>query len=201
MVQMNSPHLDPLLSIGKQRSFDEMEAVFQLGLQAEAIFRVISGEVHLYRHSRGGKRILLHRAYDGDFFAEASLNSTHYHCTAICVRPTKLQVFNAHEMRGLLRGDPDFAMAWISRLSSELRRQRTSVERLNLKSAEERVSHYLTTEGTPLGELQLCGTLSELAEILGLSREALYRTLARMQKQGALERTGDLLRLRGLRNP
>ncbi|MES9898476.1 MAG: Crp/Fnr family transcriptional regulator [Sedimenticola sp.] len=198
---MNSPHLDPLLSIGKQRRFDEMEAVFQLGRQAEAIFRIISGEVHLYRHGREGKRILLHRAYDGDFFAEASLNSTHYHCTAICVRPTKLQVFNANEVRGLLRRNPDFSMAWISRLSSELRRQRTSVERLNLKSAAERVSHYLMTEGAPLGELLLRGTLSELAEMLGLSREALYRTLAKMQKQGTLERTGDLLRLRGMKNP
>jgi CRP-like cAMP-binding protein len=196
MALMNDSHLDLLLSIGKHRSLSDGEAVFQLGQRAEAIFRVIHGEVHLYRHGPDGKRILLYRAYDGDYFAEASLNATQYHCTAICARPTELQVFNAREMRSLLRKDAEFASAWISRLSSELRRQRASVERLNLKSAADRVSHYLMTEGEPSGELQLRGTLSEMAEMLGLSREALYRTLSKMQSQGILERINDVLRLK-----
>ena len=196
MTLMNDPQLDPLLAIGKYRSLIDGDAVFQLGQRADAIFRVISGEVHLYRHGRDGKRVLLYRAYDGDYFAEASLNAAQYHCTAICASPTKLHVFNAKEMRNLLRKDAEFAAAWISRLSSELRRQRASVERLNLKSAVDRVSHYLMTECEPWGELQLRGTLSEMAEMLGLSRESLYRTLSKMQSQGLLERSDDVLRLK-----
>lgn len=178
MTLMNDTQLDPLLAIGKYRSLNDGDAVFQLGQRADAIFRVISGEVHLYRHGQDGKRVLLYRAYDGDYFAEASLNAAQYHCTAICACPTELQVFNAKEMRNLLRKDAEFAAAWIFRLSSELRRQRASVERLNLKSAADRVSHYLMTEGEPWGELQLRGTLSEMAEMLGLSRESVFHCSA-----------------------
>jgi CRP-like cAMP-binding protein len=187
--------LEALQRIGRRRRLAEGEAVFRQGQRADAIYRVITGEVHLLRHSRDGKTVLLHRASDGEFFAEASLDASHYHCTAMCIRPTELQMFAADRLRTLLQDDAGFAFAWISRLSSELRRQRAGVERLSLKSAADRLCHYLMTEGDPPGELQLSGTLSQLAEALGLSREALYRTLAELERQGRLQRENGRLRL------
>lgn len=183
-------------AIGKTRCFNEDESVFQIGQPATHIFQVITGEVHLYRHSGEGQRVLLFRAYAGDYFAEASLNSATYHCTAVSKTPSSILFFNADEVRLLLQENSQFAMAWITRLSNELRRQRASVERLNLKAAADRVIHYLLTEGQPMGEVTLTGTLSELSEILGMSRETLYRTLALMQKSGSIERIGNKLRIK-----
>ncbi|MCW8944306.1 MAG: Crp/Fnr family transcriptional regulator [Sedimenticola sp.] len=184
-----------LHSISKTRHFNEDESVFQIGQPATHIFQVITGEVHLSRHSGEGQRVLLFRAYAGDYFAEASLNSSTYHCTAVAKTLSSIRLFNADEVRLLLQENSEFAMAWISRLSTELRRQRASVERLNLKPAADRVIHYLLTEGQPMGEVELTGTLSELSEILGMSRETLYRTLAQMQKSGSIERIGNKLRI------
>ena len=187
-----TPHA-ALQQIGKLRRMAEGEAVFQQGQRAHAIYQVISGEVHLLRHGRDGRQVLLHRATDGDFFAEASLNSTHYHCTAMCIRPTELRMLSADRLRALLQEDAAFAFAWISRLSSELRRQRASVERLSLKTASDRLCHYLMTEGDPPGEYQLTGTLTQLADVLGLTRESLYRTMADMKRQGLLRQENGRL--------
>jgi CRP/FNR family transcriptional regulator, dissimilatory nitrate respiration regulator len=69
------------------------------------------------------------------------------------------------------------------------------VERLRLRGAEARVRHYLLTEGDATGGLELICTLSHWADLLGLTRETLYRTLARMEARGKLDRSGKRLQL------
>jgi len=192
---MNNSFLKHLENLSKFHSYAKGESIFHPGQRAESIFKVITGEVHLYRHGQNGKRVLLYRAYDDQFFAEASINSDSYHCTAVSIKPSEIQIIDARKMLRELATNPEFALAWTANLSSELRRQRANVERLHLKSAEQRLRHFIMTEGSPLGELQLQGTVSELAEILGLSREALYRTISTMEKQGVLQRKGDLIKL------
>jgi len=187
--------LDSLLFISLDKLYQQDQTVFRHGQTADRVFRVISGEVHLYRHDYAGKRVLIFRAYEGDYFAEASLYSKEYHCTALCVKPSRVQSYSAKKLLALLQSDSCFSISWIARLSSELRRQRATTERLHLKSAVDRVVHYLMTEGDPAGEIKIKGTLSEIAEILGLTRETLYRALAKMEKAKQLERSGDLLRL------
>lgn len=192
---MNNTYYDLIQGISEIKMLTKGESVFVQGCAAKSIFKVQSGEVHLYRYSQAGKKILLFRAYTDDYFAEASLNSTQYHCTAECVKETVVQVINADKMLDLLSSNSEFASAWISILSSEVRRQRANVERLNINSAEERLRHYLMTEGNPLGELSLKGTITELADILGLTRETLYRVLSRMEKCGDIERSDTFIKL------
>lgn len=193
---MTISYLKLLHKISKYIHLKKDETVFQQGEPSNAIYKVIKGQVHLYRHDIEGKRGLLYRAYDNNFFAEASLNSNHYHCTAVCILPSEIQVINASKMKNLLQKDPQFSSDWIAHLSSEIRHQRASVERLMINSASERIRHYLITEGDSEGELRLKCTLTELAEVLGISRETLYRTLAKMERQGRIERIQDIIRLR-----
>ena len=195
---MNELFLKHLENLSKFHCYAKGETIFHLGQQAESIFKVIKGEVHLYRHSQNGKRVLLYRAYDNQFFAEASINSDYYHCTAVSLKASEIQIVDARKMALELGENSEFALAWAANLSSELRRQRANVERLHLKSAEERLRHFIMTEGSPLGELHQKGTVSELAEILGLSREALYRIISKMEKQGVLLRNDNLIKLKDI---
>ena len=69
---------------------------------------------------------------------------------------------------------------------------RTRLERRNIHSARDRVRHFLSLNvGADGHTVDLPGTLKELAADLGLTHEALYRTLARMQADGEIERTGS----------
>ena len=185
-----------LHSAGRTRRFSAGQTIFHAGDPADAVYQVLHGEVQLYRHDLAGHKILLHHAKNGDFFAEASLNANHYHCTAVCAKDSEVVRFDSAKIRDLLSGNPGFAAYWVNYLSSELRRQRASVERLSLNTAEQRLVHFLMTEGEPAGELMLNGSLSDLADRLGLSREALYRCMSKMKKQGRLQQHGQYLRLK-----
>jgi CRP-like cAMP-binding protein len=69
---------------------------------------------------------------------------------------------------------------------------RTRIEQRNIRSARERVRHYLVLNAGNDGRtVELGGTLKDIAGELGLTHEALYRTLA------ALERSGEIRRDRG----
>jgi CRP-like cAMP-binding protein len=192
---MDNQYQQQLQSICIFKKFKKNQTVFNQGDRAKAIFKVVEGEVHLYRFSPGGKRTLLYRASKNSFFAEASLSSDVYHCTAVCVKQSEVQIIDSDKLGKLLNQDSNFAFMWISILSLELIRQRASVERLNIKSAADRIRHYIMTEGDASGDLQLQGSLSDLSELLGLSRESLYRTLSTMEKSGDLVRSEQSLKL------
>ena len=193
---MKNSYHDIVRGISKIRSLVKGEILFHPGQRADAVYKVLGGEVHLFRINDNGNKVLLYRALEDSYFAEASLNSDVYHCTAECVKASKIQIIDANKMHKLLGQDAEFSSKWVSILSSELRRQRTSVERLNIRSASERIKHYILTESDARGELQLQGSLSDLSDVLGLSRECLYRTLSKMEKSGELERNDQSLKIK-----
>jgi len=185
---------NPLAQLSQTLHYERNQAVFRTGEPADAVYRVISGEVHLLRHAPNGAAIVIHRARKGDFFAEASLFSKRYHCDAICVQASRCLRLPADATRQALANDPGFALEWITSLSRNLRRQRAAQERLALKGTRARVVHYLVDCGES-GCVTLDQPLIRWAEELGVSHEALYRTLAAMEKEGVLARDGTTLRL------
>lgn len=188
---------EALQSLGTERTFGRGDTVFFTGDPAQAVYCLLEGEVHLKRHGPDGAEVILHRVTKRGFFAEASLGTDHYHCTALCIRPSRILVLPRRRLQERLKNDPAFALEWVSLLSGQLRRQRATVERLQLRGAEERIRHYLLTEGSPPGEMHLQVNLTQWAAELALTRETVYRTLARMQARGSLQRNGDHLCLKG----
>lgn len=170
------------------------QRIFRFGDKVDAVYRVLDGEVCLTRFSPEGAEIVLHRAREGDFFAEASLFGTQYHCDAICTRSGRCLRLPAEALRHCLANDPGFAMEWIATLSKNLRRQRAAQERLGLKSLRMRVIHYLVDRGKE-GRVELDQPIIRWAVELGASHEALYRTLAEMEREGVLQRHGQTLTL------
>ncbi|HXZ50080.1 MAG TPA: Crp/Fnr family transcriptional regulator [Usitatibacter sp.] len=176
------------------------EWVFRRGEPVRSVFLVLEGEVHLSRFSRDGGEIALHRAGRGQFFAEAALSGDRYHCNAIASRDSTLLAFPARKVRTLLAEDATFAREWTALLARQLQGARARLERLALKSAAERVLHYLQTEGAgDRCEVRLPGTVKDLAQELGLTHEALYRTLARLKRERVVGQQGDTLFLSGPR--
>ena len=199
---MPAPHaqtliLPPILVAASTRIDREPgEAVFRSGDRTHSVYFVQAGAVRLVRYGRAGEEVLLHDSRAGEFFAEASLDSARYHCDAIASEQSRLLQFPSAVFNQLLDHDREFARHWISLLARQLRTVLARVERLSLKSASERVLHLLMSEGRgPACEYRLPGTAKDLARQLGLTHEALYRTLAAMERERVLERNGPILRL------
>jgi CRP/FNR family transcriptional regulator, dissimilatory nitrate respiration regulator len=188
---------EPLRTSARKSKTSRGEVLFRRGAPASHVYWLLEGEVRLVRHAPDGAEIVLHRAGPGDSFAEGALGAATYHCTAVCTDGGEVLVMSVCALRAALERDPACALAWVSLLGASLRRTRARLERLGLKSARERVVHYLVTEGQ--GEppsVMLSGPLNAWAAELGVVQETLYRTLATMEREGLIERNGRTLRLR-----
>ena len=163
--------------------------IARLGNRPRRMLFVIEGELQLLRHARNGAQIILQRAPRG-FVAEASLESARYHCDIVAARPSKFIAFPGEIFRQALKTDEAFRHFWITRLAREVRTLRAQCERLSLRSAADRIEHYIEAEGTD-GRLQLMQTRKVWAAELGLTHEALYRTLSTMVRTGRLSMQGE----------
>lgn len=169
------------------------ERLFPQGKKPEQMFYVAAGEVVLQRVGSQGDNLVLQRARQA-FVAEASLQSPSYHCEALVTVSGELVVMPIEQVRQALQTDPAFAMRWMAMLNRELKRLRAQCERLSIKGVRGRLLHLIESEGR-LGSLPLGPGLKSIALELGVSHEALYRTVAQMEKQGVLRREDGQLQL------
>ncbi len=156
------------------------------------MYYVLFGEIRLLRQSRAGVEIVLQRARQG-FLAEASLDQRAYHCDAVAAAPSAVLAIPRKAFIDALAVE-SFRTGWIAHLARELRKVRAQAERLSLKTARDRIVHYIETEGES-GSLTLSQSKKDWAGALGLTHEALYRALSEMQRLGLLTVNGATLRL------
>jgi CRP-like cAMP-binding protein len=168
------------------------EMLFRLGDKAAGLCEVVSGRVRLARVDRSGQEIVLHVAGPGETLAEASVFSASYRCDAIASTNATVRVYPKRDMLAAFERDPKAMQAFSAMLAHQVMSLRTRIEQRNIRSARERVKHYLMLNaGTEGRTVELSGTLKDIAAELGLTHEVLYRTLA------ALERSGEIKRSRG----
>ena len=167
------------------------ETLFRIGDPIRYVFLVLSGEARLIRLDRNGGEVILQRSRGG-FIAEASLDARAYHCDAVASESTTILAFPAGAFRSALEEDSTFRRAWQSQLAKEVRKLRAQCERLSLHNAADRIINFIESEGTD-GVLTLTQSRKSWASELGLSHEALYRTLRRMQDDDMLDVDGARL--------
>jgi len=170
------------------------ELLFRQGKRPERMFFVTGGEVVLQRPGSRGDNVVLQRTRQG-FVAEASLQSSKYHCDAMVAVPGTVVSLPIESIKQALLADPAFAMRWIGMLNREMMRVRTQCERLSIKGVRLRLLHLVDTEGQN-GRLPLGAGLKSIASELGVSHEALYRTVAELEKQGVLHREDGQIGIR-----
>jgi CRP-like cAMP-binding protein len=175
------------------KSVKKGSLLFQTGKKPQWMFFVVDGEVTLERLSQQGDPVVLQRTRHG-FVSEASLQSAKYHCDARAVANSDVVQIPIQDLAAALRSDADFSARWISMLNQEVKRLRLQCERLSLKSVKERVRHLIHTEGQD-GTYTVNTGLKSLASQLGVTHEALYRTLADLEKSGEIERSDRALKL------
>jgi CRP-like cAMP-binding protein len=165
------------------------ETLFRIDDRVQCVFSVVSGEVRLVRRDRKGTEVILQRSRGG-FLAEASLGNKVYHCDAVAAEAGAVLRFPVHAFRSALDEDTDFRNAWMAHLAHEVRKLRAQCERLSLHSAADRIAHYIESEGSD-GAVTLNQSRKAWAAELGLTHEALYRALRRLQTNGTLHIDGN----------
>lgn len=187
-----------VLVLSKERVLNKGEVLFQQGNKPEILFFIVSGEAVLSRVSSNGETTILQRCKAG-FLSEASLLSEKYHCDAYATQSGLAVTIPIQAIRNALM-ESDFAIKWVQLLSREIMRLRTQSERLGLKDIKSKLLHLIETEGTK-GTLTLQSDFKSLASEIGVTHEALYRTISALEKDGILLKTPNSLQLVQKRNP
>lgn len=172
------------------------ELLFQQGDRAAAIYKVESGRLRLIRRTVDDHLVILHTARRGELFTEAALFADAYHCDAVAAAPSRVRVYPKAKVMAALRSDPALAEAFMARLARQLQELRARMELRNVRSARERVLQYLRLNvGIDGRSVPVEGELQDIAAEIGITREALYRTLAALEAEGRLTRTEAAIRL------
>jgi len=185
----------PLIARSQITAFDKESTLFRAADCPKDLYFVFDGELALVRHTRNGQEVVLQRTHSG-FFAEASIESNRYHCDGVAKERSRVCLLPMEAFRQALASTPSFRSGWIKLLAGAIRSLRTRCERLVLRSVEERIVHYVESEGSD-GAIELDRSLKAWALDLGVTHEALYRALARMTRFGQLVRRGRRLQLAG----
>jgi CRP-like cAMP-binding protein len=176
---------------GHDRSLTAGEHLFRAGDPALGLVIVRRGMLTLQRASFDGRISILHRAGPGDTFAEASLFETHHHCDALAIAPSLVTIHAASRLRSAAAQDPSLSWRIAAHLAARLVAERARAERLALPHAADRLLDALYALPVEAGGLRQLGrSWKALASELGLSHEATYRALARMERAGILRREG-----------
>lgn len=187
----------PLRAGAIDRKIPAGQTLFRAGQRTVGLYEVVDGKVRLVRVDRRGREAILQLASAGDTLAEASLFSPTYHCDAIATTDAVVRLYPKAILLGELKRDPKLLEALAAMLAQQVMTLRTRLERRNIHSARDRVRHFLTVNvGVDGRTAALPGTLKELAADLGLTHEALYRTLARMEADGEIKRTGGTIKIK-----
>ena len=163
--------------------------VFRQGDVASAVFVVESGRVRLARILEDGSSLILFVAGAGDSFAEASLSASHYHCDATAETDATVLVLPRAELCAALTANSAECFALALTLAAQVRDLRARLELRNIRSATARTLAWLHLHAAgdpPNVPVHRPWTL--IADELGMTREALYRALAKLERQGQIVR-------------
>lgn len=188
-----------LRSTISHRDLKAGEILFRRNDRALAIFGVVTGRLRLVRHMADGHTITIHVALPGDGLAEAALFSETYHCEAIADPPSRIVVLPKAPYLEALRADPELALSFAAVQARSIQSLRSRIELRNIRSARERALQYLMLSAVGGDStVPIDRPLKEMASEIGLTHEAFYRALARLEDEGAIVRTKQAIRLRAL---
>jgi CRP-like cAMP-binding protein len=181
----------------ERRSLARGEVLFRQGDKVTAIYFVEAGRLRLERRTFDGRLLVLGTTMAGKFFVEAALFADIFHCDAVATEPTQVCVYPKAAVLDALRADPANAMSFLALVAHQVIELRQRLEVMKVRSAKERVMLYLDLNAEPDGRtVNLRSQLQDIASELGLTREVLYRTLASLERAGAIKRAGDRILLR-----
>jgi CRP-like cAMP-binding protein len=173
--------------------------------RGDALFVLAKGKVKVVLYGGSGREIILSIFKSpGDFFGEMSLlDDQPRSATVIADEPSRLLVLSRRDFQAHIERHPRTALRVLQELSRRLRRADGVIGNLALLDVYGRLAGKLrelaATEGEETAEgivVRQRPTQSEIAAMIGTSRETVSRALSEFARRGWLSMAGKRLVLR-----
>src|SRR5689334_21321768 len=194
--------LDALAAALRLRRFRKGETVFHQGDPGDALFIMASGSVKVVLPSdEGAEPAIVAILGPGEFFGElAILDGAPHSATIVALEPTETLVLHRDAFLALIDEQPELRRALLASLATEIPRLPGHAEHLHFLDLPGRLSSRILRltvdcEPDPDGSIRIAWpyTQSELAGMIGGSRQSVNRLLADLSDQGLVRLDRDQL--------
>jgi CRP/FNR family cyclic AMP-dependent transcriptional regulator len=191
----NRDMLQSLANRLRRRRFRRNEVIFHQGDSGDSLHVVASGAVKILLPSAEGEEAIIATLRPGDFFGElALLDGSTRSATAAALEASETLVLPRPVLMDLLGTVPGLGDALLVGLARELRRLTSQVEELHFLDLAGRLAMRLTRlaqEAQPdaSGKISLDWpyTQSDLAAMIGGTRQSVNRLLSELVDEGLIE--------------
>ena len=194
--------LDALAAALRTRRFRKGETVFHQDDPGDALFIVASGSVKVVLPSNeGSEPAIVAVLGPGEFFGElALLDRAPHSATIVAVEPTETLVLRREAFLDLIDTEPALRRALLASLAAEIRRLTGHVEDLHFLDLPGRLASRIVRLAAdrprePAGTVRIPWpyTQSELAGMIGGSRQSVNRLLSDLADEGLVRLERDIL--------
>jgi CRP/FNR family transcriptional regulator len=193
--------LDALIHVLRVRRFRRGETVFHQGDPGDALFVIARGSVKVVLPSdEGAEPAIVAILGPGEFFGElAILDGAPHSATIVSVEASEILVLHRDAFLALIDTDPELRRALLASLAAEIRRLTGHVEDLHFLDLPGRLASRIVrlaqSAGVTTGQARIAWpyTQSELAGMIGGSRQSVNRLLADLTDQGLVRLERDHL--------
>lgn len=160
------------------------------------LFILRQGRAHVERAAESRRTVLLDVLEPGALIGEMSLIDGAPHGASVrCVQPCEVLVLRGAEVMHCQAQSPDFSQAWACALVQRLRESNQRIMSMSLDGVRERVLWQLNQWSEPVAPAGRVVSSrigrSELARMVGASREMVCRVLRALQTAGRIELRRD----------
>lgn len=180
------------------KSYQKGDPIFLAGDTTKALFVVKKGKVKITQTSESGREQVVRIIEVGDFFGEMALfDDKPLTSNAEAIMQTELCVLEGSALRGILEKAPQLMLAMLAQLSRRLEKAEILLGQLSNQDVTHRLATYILEHvGSENGYVFECPVnKTDLASMLGVSRETLSRKLSVFQKEGWIEITGRKIKV------
>lgn len=177
------------------KHLDRKEALFHSGDEADALYAVIKGLIRIWIGSESGKELILSLMEPGDAFGEiALLDGLPRTANATAIEVSELLVIRRADFMAVLEDEPSLSRHIIELLCERLRLNTDLLSDFAFSDLAERLARRLGNLAVAHGEMQ--GKVAklgrrfsqtELAQMLGVSREAVNKQLGIFAQKGLVQ--------------
>jgi CRP/FNR family transcriptional regulator len=196
-ARLTSEQIGKLAAVAHPLRLAGGHTVFLQGAPAEAFYLLVSGSVKVYKSLRDGRTATIRHVRPGETFGESVLFNPAYPASTETMAPSVLSRFPVDAFRGLLRAEPELAMALLGAMARLMVLLNHRVEEL-LLPVPARLARYVLALCDEQASLacSLPVPKHELAARLGTVPETLSRTLKRLTRAAVLAVDGQRITVR-----
>lgn len=178
------------------RRLDQGQNLFEQGNPVNAIYFVEEGEIIAECFLANGETLTLFRAVANQTVGEEALFFPKRLYSATAVQPTRLLFAKKSLVLERLEASPEFRANVTHCLAERYLDCLMHREFLRIKNADQRILCWLNWMQDKIpGDLDLSGRMGTIGAELGLTREWVYRALAKLERKGTIKRSDGLISL------